>query len=62
MIPLRPEKVVGIWHAIKGYEFESTHGGFAGTDLFDAKLKERVLESARIQIRAVGGDDSVLLR
>ena len=60
MIPLRPEKVAGIWHAIRGYDFESTHGGFAGTDLYDENLKDRVLESARIQIKAVGGDDSVL--
>ena len=60
MIPLPPEKIAGIWHAIKSYDFEATHGGFEGSDLYDVNVKNRVLESARIQIKAVGGDGSML--
>ena len=60
MIPLPPDKIAAIWNAIKGYDFEATHGGFAGTDVRDVNVKKRVLESARIQIKAEGYHGYVL--
>ena len=54
MIPLAPSVIQAMWEAIKQYEFDTTHGGFAGTDVRDAQLKRRLLESMKIQIRAEG--------
>ena len=60
MIPLPPRKIAAIWNAVKGYDFEATHGGFAGLDVYDVNVKKRVLESAKIQIKAEGYEDYVL--
>jgi hypothetical protein len=58
-IPLDPEKIVHIWRAIKPYRFTATFGVFQGSHVAEKpgqrmSLKERVLESAKIQIRAMG--------
>ena len=61
MIPLSPESMRGIWRALEGWEFGSTHGAFVGLDVWDEDdadgrggVKERVRESMRIQARGAG--------
>ncbi|RFU28375.1 hypothetical protein B7463_g7979, partial [Scytalidium lignicola] len=68
MIPLPPEEIQRMWDILRKYEFQSTHGAFVGTDVSDRTkgaqntVKERVLESMKIQIRAMGWKDDVLLK
>ncbi|GFF47440.1 uncharacterized protein YmaE [Aspergillus udagawae] len=52
-IPLPPDDVHGIWKAIKDIDFEDTHGAFTAQDL-RGNSKSRILESAKIIIRASG--------
>lgn len=55
MIPLNPDEITRIWQIVKNYEFRSAHGGFLGADIIDdVDLKSRVLDSMKIQIRAMG--------
>ena len=54
MIPLPPSELYKMWQGLKSLEFVSTHGAFVGTEVRDAKVKGRVLESMKIQTRAVG--------
>lgn len=59
MIPLPPEAMRGMWKALAGREFRSTHGAFVGLDVRDGdgggmSVKERVRESMRIQARGEG--------
>ena len=61
MIPLAPDDIRGIWRALEGWEFGSTHGAFVGLDVEDdlregggGRVKERVRESMRIQARGMG--------
>jgi hypothetical protein len=61
MIPLPPSKIQQIWKAVKPYHFTSTHGVILGMDVRDPQLKKRVLESAKIQIRAEGYTEHELL-
>ncbi|KAH6634211.1 beta-lactamase-like protein [Chaetomium sp. MPI-SDFR-AT-0129] len=62
MIPLNPTEITRIWHIVKNYEFRSAHGGFVGADIVDdVNLKSRVLDSMKIQIRAMGYDQHPLL-
>lgn len=60
-IPLPPDEVMKIWNALKPFGFTSTHGAFVGTDVRAADVKKRVLESAKIQIRAEGYTRHILL-
>ena len=50
-----------IWRALRPFDFTSTHGAFVGTDVRDTDLKRRVLESAKIQVRAEGYDRHEIL-
>lgn len=52
-IPLSPDEIHGIWKAIKDLDFEDTHGAFLGQEI-RGNSKERVLESAKIVVRASG--------
>ena len=61
MIPLTPSVIQAMWKALKPYEFDTTHGGFAGMDVRDARLKARLLESMKIQIRGEGWSDHEML-
>ena len=61
MIPLPPSVIQAMWEAVKPYEFDTTHGGFAGMDVRDARLKARLLESMKIQIRGQGWIDHEML-
>jgi glyoxylase-like metal-dependent hydrolase (beta-lactamase superfamily II) len=61
MIPLSPDSIQGIWKALEGWEFGSTHGAVVGLDVEDdleegggGRVKERVRESMRIQARGMG--------
>ena len=61
MIPLPPKELMKMWRAIKPLEFESTHGAFVGTEVRDKRVKERVLESMKIQARGEGWEDVEIL-
>jgi hypothetical protein len=54
MIPLPPREVMGIWRSIKGWEFESTYGGFMGQNVTREDLKAQVLLSAKVFLRRGG--------
>ena len=54
MIPLPPPDIHAIWRAIKPYTFYTTFGAFNGMTVRDKKLKERVLDSMKIQVRWEG--------
>jgi hypothetical protein len=45
--------VLAIWKAIKHTDFEFTRGAFAGMET-DTDSKKRVLDSAKIFVRAMG--------
>ena len=62
MIPLPPAELMKMWQAIQPYDFESTHGAFAGLDVRDENVKGRVLDSMKIQIKAMGWEDHALLK
>ncbi|CAK37146.1 hypothetical protein CBS147343_1923 [Aspergillus niger] len=53
MIPLPPDEVHGIWKAIKHTEFDRAYGAFMGMDTV-GNCKKRVLDSAKIFVRAMG--------
>lgn len=48
MIPLPPEKIHGIWKALKPFEFDTTYGGFPGQNVTRPDLKAQVLESMKV--------------
>jgi glyoxylase-like metal-dependent hydrolase (beta-lactamase superfamily II) len=57
MIPLPPSELLKMWRAIRPFDFEQTHGAFLGQDVFDPKVKGRLLESMKIQVRGATGHD-----
>ena len=61
MIPLPPEEILKMWRAVKSLRFEVTMGAFLDMDVRDGKVKERVLESMKIQVRAMGWVEHELL-
>ena len=61
MIPLPPDKIFGIWQALKKFDFTTTHGAFLGLDVRDKGVKGRILESAKIQVQAEGYQQHKLL-
>ena len=54
MIPLSGEEVFAMWAILKHHDFTSTHGAFVGVDIADANIKQRVLDSMRIQTKFAG--------
>jgi hypothetical protein len=52
-IPLHPDAVHNIWKAIKDVDFEDVHGAFVGQET-KGNSKKRVLDSAKIYVKAVG--------
>lgn len=52
-IPLHPDSVHNIWKAIKDKDFEDVHGAFVGQET-KGNSKKRVLDSAKIYVKAVG--------
>lgn len=61
MIPLPPPKIHGIWKALKPYRFVSAYGGFPGHEVHDEVLKQRLLESMKIQVKMAGWDSVEIL-
>ncbi|KAH6884838.1 beta-lactamase-like protein [Thelonectria olida] len=53
-IPLRVEEMARMWETLRRYVFAETHGGFAGMDIVDKNLKQRVLDSMKIQAKHMG--------
>lgn len=62
-IPMHPDAVLRIWNAIKGLEFHTAFGAFKGQDVREAGdeaargtggVKGRLLESAKIYVKAAG--------
>lgn len=62
MIPLPPSELLKMWHAMRPFEFESTHGAFVGLDVRDKQVKARVLESMKIQAKHEGWNDVDILK
>jgi hypothetical protein len=61
MIPLSPEAILGIWQAIKDWEFWETYGGFPGQDVRgENDLRVRVLESMKIWVGGLGIESEIL--
>lgn len=54
MIPLSGETVFAMWAILKHHDFTSTHGAFVGTDIVAADVKQRVLDSMKIQTQFAG--------
>ncbi|RAL01161.1 putative metallo-beta-lactamase domain protein [Aspergillus ibericus CBS 121593] len=53
MIPLPPDDVHNIWKALKHTEFDQAYGAFMGMDTA-GKCKQRLLDSAKIFVKAMG--------
>jgi hypothetical protein len=64
MIPLAPDKIHGIWTALKPYDFSESYGGFPGQNNKRPDLKKQLLESMKIFVRTAGhaGDSAKVLR
>lgn len=61
MIPLPPDEIYNIWRAIKPFHFDTTYGAFEHMDVKDEGLKGRMLESMKIQVRAMGWKEHPIL-
>lgn len=65
-IPLPPDDVLKIWNALKPYNFKATYGVMAKiTDVYERpdhkiSLKARVLQSAKIAVKAMGYQDHAI--
>ncbi|KAH7391352.1 beta-lactamase-like protein [Cadophora sp. MPI-SDFR-AT-0126] len=68
MIPLSPDAIMGVWNVIKKHEFTHTHGAFFDMEVKDGgsgaktTVKQRLLESMQIQVRASGWNEHALLK
>lgn len=60
-IPLGPDEILRMWDILKEYSFTSAHGAFVGQDVEDVHVKDRVLESMKIQVKFMGYKDHPLL-
>jgi hypothetical protein len=56
-----PDKIHGIWKALKPFSFTASYGGFPDQNLQRADLKEQVLESMKIFVRAAGHTSAAVL-
>jgi hypothetical protein len=54
MIPLDPVALNGIWEAVKGFDFETTYGGFPGQDVRRKDARALVLVSAQNWAKRAG--------
>ena len=61
MIPLPPQKIAGIWEALRPFEFTATYGGFMGQDNRRTDIKGQVLESMKIFVRRSGHENAAIL-
>lgn len=67
---MHPDAVLKIWRAIKGLEFHTCFGAFKGQDVRTMEsegergtggVKGRLLESAKIYVKAMGWEDHAIL-
>jgi hypothetical protein len=54
MIPLPPSEVENMWRVLKRHEYRSSHGAFVGTEVVAIDLKQRILDSMKIQVKNEG--------
>ena len=54
MIPLSPDEIMAVWQAIKPFDFHTTYGAFNGMTVRDENVKERILDSMKVQVRREG--------
>jgi hypothetical protein len=68
MIPLSPSEVLRIWTVLKPWDFKATYGVMAKwSNVFEKKehrrsLKERLLDSAQIAVRAMGYEEHAIFQ
>ncbi|RFU74686.1 hypothetical protein TARUN_7556 [Trichoderma arundinaceum] len=60
-IPLSADEIHRMWGILKKYDFRATHSVFDGWDIEDEHVKARVLDSMKIQTRAMGNTTHTLL-
>lgn len=58
---MTPDMVLGIWNALKGYDFHTTHGAFSHMDV-SGEVKARLLESMKIVVGWMGYKEHEILR
>ena len=56
-----PDKIHGIWKALKPFSFTASYGGFPDQNMRRPDLKEQVLESMKIFVRAAGHANATVL-
>ncbi|KAI5461992.1 beta-lactamase-like protein [Mariannaea sp. PMI_226] len=61
-IPLSVDEMTRMWGILRQYDFSETHGGFTGMDIVDRNLKQRVLDSMKIQARHMGYGESEFMK
>lgn len=61
-IPLPPDELLRMWNILKHYSFTAVHDAFEDQDLEAADARERVLESMKIQTRAMGHPTHAILQ
>lgn len=63
MIPMSPDKVLGIWQAMKGFEFKVAYGllGTLKEKGLPRSLPQRVLDSAKIFVKHMGYENHQIL-
>lgn len=54
MIPMSPDAVLGIWRAVKPYQFDVTYDAFRDYTIRSPEVKRRLLDSMQIHTRTVG--------
>lgn len=61
IIPMTPDEIWGIWKSVKGLKWGKSYGAFRGMDVRDDDMRERLLESMKIQVRTGGWSKHGLL-
>ena len=61
-IPLSPDQILQIWRRLKGYEIEATYGFTTVRYRGGASIPERILESAKVCVRAMGWKEHEVLQ
>lgn len=61
MIPLSPNEMRKIWQALEPFSFHTVHGAFVNLDIRASDVKDRILQSMKIQTYAEGHPDHPLM-
>lgn len=62
MIPLTPDAIHTIWKRMQPFDFDTSHGAFTSMNVRDKNLKARLLESCKIEVKAMGYGDHPLIK